>query len=135
VIPTQKTRQAFGIKTEMAVGYVDLLLVKSLSTSQIVYAPISRFQQVVRDVNLVFEKKVTAEEISAVLSRIKADNLKSGFIKDIYEGGGLSENQKSVTIRMVLGASDRTLTEDEIKATENQLVSMYSKTLGGSLRA
>jgi phenylalanyl-tRNA synthetase beta chain len=86
-------------------------------------------------VNLVFDRKVKSAEIETTLDRFKSDNLKTSFIKDIYEGQGLSENEKSVTIRLVLASASGTLTEDDISATQSQLISYIAKTLGGKLRA
>lgn len=134
LIPNSKTKQNFGLKTDIIVGTLDLNELMKKTGKTIKYLPISRFQQVVRDMNIVFDKKVKAEEIEQVLLRVKSDAYRSGFIKDIYEGQGLPIGEKSVTIRMVLGASDRTLTDAEIKEVQDLVVSLFSKTLGGKLR-
>jgi phenylalanyl-tRNA synthetase beta subunit len=134
LIPSPKVRQAFGLKTEVAVAEFSLGAIDKSSAKELVYKSVSRFQQVTRDVNMIFKKSVSAQEVTNAIQKVNAPELKIAYIKDIYEGSGLPADEKSITIRMVISASDRTLTEDEIGRVQNQLVSYLTKSLAGTLR-
>jgi phenylalanyl-tRNA synthetase beta subunit len=134
LIPSAKVRQSFGIKTEVAVGEFSLNALSEVSAKGITYVPVSRYQQVIRDINMIFKKEVVAQDVTDAIAKVNAPELKKAYILDIYEGSGLPADEKSITIRMVISASDRTLTDDEIGRVQNQLVSYLTKSLAGKLR-
>ena len=82
------------------------------------FAPLSRFPSVRRDLALIFEEAVAANEI------IDCIRLDSGFknvirdvqIFDIYRGQGVGEGYKSIALSMILQDYNQTLTESEIDA-------------------
>lgn len=133
-IPNPKLRQRFGLKTEVAVAMFDVAELGGLAT-EVVYSPVARFPQVVRDVNLLFDKKTKAAQIDEFLTKNTGGLIRRSEITDIYEGVGLPAGKKSVTIRLVLGANDSTLTEDQINSAQNQIVLGLQKSLGGALRS
>ena len=53
---------------------------------------------------------------------------------DVFEGGNLGEDQKSVAIAVRLEPMDATLTEAEIEAVVQKIVAAVLKSTGGTLR-
>jgi phenylalanyl-tRNA synthetase beta chain len=53
---------------------------------------------------------------------------------DVFTGGGLAEDEKSLAIEVVLQPRERTLTDQEIEAACASIVAAVCKATGGRLR-
>ena len=131
-IISRENLEKFGIKGKVAVteiSFDDLLL---HFPPKVMYTPPSRYPHSIRDVNLLFKKEVTALEIIDLLKKDKPRFLLDFRILDIYRGTKsskektLSADKKSVTIRLVIGSTERTLVEEEIKNTEYLILKKLS---------
>lgn len=132
-VVSEKTKHDFGIIFDVAVAEINLPELIAILSPEITYTPISKFPTAERDINLLFDKKLTVAEIKKAIEVKKPANLISFEIKDIYEGGNLSGNQKSVTIGMTFGSSEKTLGEAEISASQQEVIALLTK-VGGKLR-
>ena len=61
------------------------------------------------------------------------------FLKDVlfvdeYKGAQVPEGKKSVTVRLVIGADDKTLTSGEIESCANGVMKILTKELGAESR-
>lgn len=54
---------------------------------------------------------------------------------DVYEGIGIEEGKKSIAYSLTFGASDRTLTDEEINPLLDKIVDATSKEFGATLRS
>lgn len=125
----EKTINDFSLKQPVGIAELDLDKLYSLSDEKISYKPVSRYPGATRDLSLVFDKKVNAEEIMASVKNNGI--LLLSEITDIYE---LAEGEKSVTIRLRFGSPERTLSEAEISEKVEQVLKDLSK-LGSKLRS
>ena len=53
---------------------------------------------------------------------------------DEYKGKQVPEGKKSVTIRLVIGSGEKTLTSSEIETVANGAVKKLAKALGADIR-
>jgi phenylalanyl-tRNA synthetase beta chain len=53
---------------------------------------------------------------------------------DLYEGKGVPEGKKSLAISVRLAPKDKTLTDAEIEAVAQKIVTAVTKATGGTLR-
>jgi phenylalanyl-tRNA synthetase beta chain len=56
-------------------------------------------------------------------------------IFDLYQGKGIAEGHKSLAISVRLQPKDKTLTEPEIEAVAEKIVTAVGKATGGNLRS
>jgi phenylalanyl-tRNA synthetase beta chain len=77
------------------------------------FAPISRFPRVRRDLALVLSESVTAENIIAVARSAAGQLLVDCRLFDVYQGSGIDSGLKSVALGLILQESSRTLTDQE----------------------
>ena len=77
------------------------------------YTPLPKYQGVNRDLSLICDEAVTVAQVEDVISAAGGKLLRSVKLFDIYRGHQVGENKKSVSIRVTLRASDRTLTVEE----------------------
>jgi len=120
-IVDKKTRESFGLKGAAAVA--------EISTERLLgkyglgkFRPLPKYPLPRRDLDLLFDKSRTAKEIEDCLLGIDEPHLLGFEIIDIYEGKGLPEGKKSVTISLTIGSDSRTLTETEIGEVEKKVL-------------
>ncbi|QDF27941.1 phenylalanine--tRNA ligase subunit beta [Halarcobacter anaerophilus] len=93
----------------------------------------SKFQSSKKDLSIVTPKSMEYKEIKEVIDSIKDKNIKQYNLIDIYSDEKLGENE-SLTIRFVLQNDDKTLEEEDITSTMNNILDTLNNKLGISLR-
>ena len=89
------------------------------------------------DISLLFDTAVKWESIhNIILSETGQDELLRhiSFV-DEYKGKQIPDGKKSVTIRLVIGSLQKTLTTNEIENSANAVVKHLKKQLGAELRS
>lgn len=101
---------------------------------KIVYKPISRFPTVTRDVALLVNSSVTHKEMLQSFNK-NVNNMVQGVeLFDIYSGKGIPEGKKSMAYRLIFGAFDRTLSDDEVDTTFSAIIEKIKKETGAEVR-
>src|SRR5206468_2046829 len=88
----------------------------------------------VREVRGVGEA-VRYEQIASIVGTVKPEHLEAAEYVTTYRGKPLEKGQKSVTLKLVFRAADRTLTGDEVEGAVKRLVDAATAQLGAILRA
>ncbi|MFJ3058483.1 phenylalanine--tRNA ligase subunit beta [Herbaspirillum sp. NPDC087042] len=105
-----------------------------------VYAEISKFPAVSRDIALVVKHAVGAQQLLDVFAAEKAANpacaiLQALVLFDEYQGRGLESDEKSLAFRCTLQDTQNTLQDDKVDLAMTALVAAASAKLGARLRA
>jgi len=98
------------------------------------FAP-SPYQAVERDFAFVVDAKVPAEDIVRAAKAAERALIESVSVFDVYEGKGVAEGKKSVAIAIRLQPKDKTLTDAEIDAIGQKIVTSVSQAVGAILRS
>jgi phenylalanyl-tRNA synthetase beta chain len=106
---------------------------KARSRARPLFQP-SPFPSVERDFAFVVDAKITAEEIVRGARNAERNLIERVDIFDVYEGAGVPEGKKSLAIAVRLQPKDRTLTDAEIDAVAQKIVTAVTKATGGTLR-
>ena len=86
------------------------------------------------DVSFLVDSAVKWSEIyDAVMSK-KNELLRDVRFVDEYKGKQIPDGKKSITVRLVIGSDDKTLTGDEIEAVAKSAIKKLSKALGADVR-
>ena len=99
------------------------------------YTALDKYPSVARDIALVIDKEVNAEEILDTVRRAGKKLVKSLEIFDVYEGEHVEKGKKSIALHIVYLASDHTLKEEEITEVHNKILSDLNTKLHAELRA
>jgi phenylalanyl-tRNA synthetase beta subunit len=127
---TEKLMNKFGLKSPIAFAEINVIDLYQAALP-ISYKSVSRYPESQRDINMIFSQKTPIADIEDKIQL--AGILKKYEIIDIYQGVGLPEGKKSVTISLTFGSSERTLSDLEIsKEIENILKQLEST--GGKIR-
>ena len=127
-----------GIKDKAVMLFelnVDLL--KPFTSRTNVFTHLPEFTVNEYDISMLYDVHTTWEQIKAqVLTCKRSTNLLQdvSFV-DEYRGKGIPEGKKSVTIRLTISASDRTLKTEEINACAAVVTKNLTKHLGADMRS
>ena len=89
------------------------------------------------DLSILLDISAKWEEITKVIEDKKGSG---GLLQNVsfvgeYRGQQVPEGKKSITLRLLLGSLEKTLTTEEIEAYVNTIMKRLNKTLGAELRS
>ncbi|MGH7593193.1 MAG: phenylalanine--tRNA ligase subunit beta, partial [Gemmatimonadales bacterium] len=100
-------------------GYVE---VEDLMPHHAAFTPLAVYPAVSRDLALVLKGDVAAAALTGLLTeRGVRHGLESATIIDEYRGPGSPDDTRSVTVRLIFRAADRTLTDSEVEQALGRL--------------
>ncbi|MDE3269945.1 MAG: phenylalanine--tRNA ligase subunit beta [Pseudomonadota bacterium] len=101
-----------------------------------VYAHVSKYPNVQRDLAFVLAKDITYRQIDTALQAFPAkEHMSSYRLFDIFTGDELGKDKKSVAISFSFQAPDRTLTDAEVDNEVSQLLAYMGKSLEAFVRS
>ncbi len=124
------TAASYKFRSPVFVAEVDMDAVLSRNTSPIVYRPLPKYPSVIRDVSFLVDRRTTFDDIRAAVIDHGTELCRNiGFV-DIFEGKGVEDGKRSLTVRLEYRSDERTLVEDEVAEVHQQIVSSLENTLG-----
>ncbi len=121
---------AYKFKQPVYVAEVDLQKLLSNAEEPAFYQSLPKFPAIIRDVSLLTERSLNFEDIRR---EIKSHNFelcrKVGFVT-VFEGKGMADNQRSITIRLEYRSDERTLTEEEVEEIHQNILHALKSNLG-----
>lgn len=126
--------EAFALDMPVAVCELDLGKLFQGQPRNLKVKPISKFPVVERDVAFLAPKDLAAGAISKELKKACGPLAVSVDVFDVFEGGSLPPDQRSLAFRIVYQDMQKTLSNDEINALHQKAVSSLSEKLKISLR-
>ena len=96
--------------------------------------PLSEFPSSRRDLAIVVDEAITAQQICDVAKRSGGNLLQKVFVFDIYRGKGLSDVCKSIALGLIFNDYSRTLTLEEVEAAMTAIASSLKGELGAAIR-
>ena len=134
VILNDEELKRFKIKSKGVCFFeLDLSTLSGLDTDSVFHS-IPKFPGSERDLTFVVEEKVTVAGIYEIISRVKSGIRIKAEVIEIYRGKGLPENKKSVSVRFIYQAKDRTLIDKEVDDDQFEIIKKTKDVLGGILR-
>ncbi len=99
------------------------------------FAPLPEHPFSQRDLALLFDRGVSAEQVVQTARKAGGKLLAEAWVFDRYEGEGVPAGKASIGLRLVIGAPDRTLSQEEVDAVAAEVGGALEKRLGGEPRA
>jgi phenylalanyl-tRNA synthetase beta chain len=125
----------YGVDTPVYAAELDFDMIFDMMNGQKLYTPLPKFPATTRDFSFVCDESLEVGTIQATMSRAGGKLVESVSLFDIYRGHQVGENKKSVSLRVVLRANDRTLTVEEADKVAGKILTTLEKELGLTLRA
>jgi phenylalanyl-tRNA synthetase beta chain len=95
---------------------------------------LSELMPLERDFAFVVDAKVAAQDVVKAARGADRQMIERVDVFDVYEGKGVPEGKKSLAIAVKLQPRERTLTDAEIEAVAQKIVTAVAKATGGTLR-
>jgi phenylalanyl-tRNA synthetase beta chain len=113
---------------------LDLNTLFEMKELPVLYSPLPRFPSIVRDVSLLVDRKVTVAELLRAANDQKVENCVGANFVGTYEGEGIPEDKRSVTLRFEYRAGDRTLRDEEVDEIHRPLVKALQEKFAAEIR-
>ena len=105
---------------------LDKLLAKKVGKMK--FKEISKFPTISKDLALVVDKELTAEEIKMAIKKAAGSLLIDIEVFDVYTGDKIDKDKKSIAFSLKFGSNKETLTDEQINSTlDSIIVNMQNK--------
>jgi len=98
------------------------------------YTPLTRFPSVVRDVSFVAPRAAAYGDMKRAILSLGIEECREVLLVDVYEGTGVPEGKRSITLRVEYRADERTLRDEEVDAMHARVVAALEGEFGAQLR-
>jgi phenylalanyl-tRNA synthetase beta chain len=95
---------------------------------------LSRFPEVRRDLALLADREVSATAVLDVIRENAGEWLTDLRLFDVYQGKGIDPLRKSLAVGLTWQHPSRTLTDDEVNASTQQILTSLEERLNATLR-
>ncbi len=110
---------------------LDKLLAKKVSKMK--FKEISIYPTIKKDISIIIDKNITADEISKVIKKAGGNLLIKQEIFDVYTSNMLGD-KKSIAYSLTFGSNSKTLTDDEVNPVLEKIIESLEKNLKAELR-
>ena len=127
-----------SLEKHYGVGQVyafELGLDQALNAQLPEFRGVSRFPSIKRDLSVVIAQQIPVAELAAAVSKQLGASLNKIELFDVYQGHGVAQDHKSVSLSLVLRNIDRTMTDDEAEACVVDALGVLESEFGAVLRS
>ena len=121
---------SYKFKQPVYVAEIDLQAVLEVCVPAITYTPLAKYPAIIRDVSLLAKRDITFDVIRDAITEQSFELCRNVRFVDVYEGKGLAEDERSITIRLEYRSDERTLVEDEVETTHQEILAQIDRKLG-----
>ena len=125
---------AHKFRQPVFVAEVDLTALLEIKELPVLYSPLPRFPSIVRDVSLLVDRKVTLADLRCAVRDQRVEQCIGAKFVGAYEGEGIPDSKRSVTLRIEYRADDRTLRDEEVDTIHWSLVKTLQSQFSAEVR-
>ena len=107
---------------------------KQNTTKKIKYS-VSSFQKIERDFAFIIDKKFEAEKIINILLNVDRKLIKKIRIFDVFQGGNIEKNKRSIALNLLIQSQDKTLNDQEIEELSKKIIQTMQNSFDATLRS
>ncbi len=98
------------------------------------FKEIPKYPVVKKDVAFIVDNKVTVEKVMETIKRAAGKTLKKQELFDVYQGPNVASGKKSLAFALSFQDENKTLTEEEVMITFNNIIKKVTETIPATLR-
>ncbi len=129
-----KVSDAFGLGVRAYLAEINLDILARLTSPMGTLKPLPRFPAVTRDVALVLPADEPLGPVLAAIQQAGGLLLEEAALFDVFRGAQLGFDKKSAAFSLCFRADDRTLTDEEVKAVFDAILSACAERFGAEIR-
>ncbi|MDR2132399.1 MAG: phenylalanine--tRNA ligase subunit beta [Clostridiales Family XIII bacterium] len=123
-----------GVGTRCYVAEFDMAELIEKANVERAYVPLPRYPAAERDIALLVKEDVTVKRIEDAIRAAGGKLLESVRLFDVYKGPQVAEGMKSAAFNLIYRSQERTLTDEEVAAARDKLLTALEKEIGAVLR-
>ncbi|GAA0601160.1 phenylalanine--tRNA ligase subunit beta [Virgibacillus siamensis] len=129
-----KLEKTLDIK-ETYVFDIDMDYVFEVYRNTTSYQPIPKYPSVSRDIAFIVDENVQAGDIQEVIEETGAPLVQNVYIFDVYKGEHLEEGKKSIAISLLYQDPEKTLKDDEVEQSYQEIVAKVNDQFDAYVRS
>lgn len=126
--------QSYKFKQPVFVAEIDLETALGAGEREVFYRPLPSLPSVQRDISLLVGRDKSFAEIKKYIEAQDFELLRRVEYVDVYEGKGIGDNERSLTLRFEYRSDERTLLEEEVDAVHQKILDALAEKFGAKLR-
>ena len=130
-----RTAEACGLgeRTVLAAEF-DLEAVLATVPERFTYTPVPRFPAALRDIAVIVDEAVTAEQVVKEIRTAGGKLLRHARLFDLYRGESIASDKKSLAYALAYQADDQTLTDKEVDKAHKKIEDRLKNVLNAQVR-
>jgi phenylalanyl-tRNA synthetase beta chain len=112
----------YKFRQPVYVAELDLNTLLDSADKAVQYRPLPRYPSVMRDVTLVVARSVTLADLLWEINSRQIADCRGAKLVGTYEGAGIPDDKRSITLRIEYRSSERTLRDEEIEERQRVLI-------------
>ena len=125
--------EELAIETNVYLGELDYAKIESALLSPLVFKPLPKFPEVVRDLALIADETVTCAQVEQAI-REGSKFVTDVKMFDVYRGAQIGEGKKSMAFKITFTPHEKAFTPEDADGNIKRILRRLSETLGISLR-
>jgi phenylalanyl-tRNA synthetase beta chain len=113
---------SYKFRAPVYLAELDLTALLDSEQRTVQYKPLPRYPSVVRDVTVLVGRDVSFAELLEAVDSERVADYSGAKLVGTYEGEGIPENKRSVTLRIEYRSEDGTLRDEEIEERHRRLI-------------
>lgn len=129
-----QVQQRYDLPSRVYLAELDLETLYAAVPERLVYEPISRQQELTRDLAVIVDQQVPAQAVQDVIVESGGPLLHAAKLFDVYTGDPIPAGKKNLTYSLVYLAQDRTLTDAEANSLQDKILQALQERFEAVLR-
>jgi len=121
-------------KKDIYVFEIDLDKLLKLHPAKMSYKDIPKYPSIKKDIAFIIDKNTYSEDIEKSIKKAAGKLLKNTEVFDIYTGENISKDKKSIAYALTFSDPNRTLTDEEVMKSFNNIIKEIEKKYKAVLR-
>lgn len=127
-------------KLKLDLGFPDDVFLFELDLNTVLNATvpkfkeISKFPSIRRDLSIIIDENVTNNMLVSCIKNALKETINDVIVFDVYQGEGINDGEKSVSFGVIIQDVKQTLTDSEIEAHINNVITSLQHELKAKLR-
>ncbi len=130
----ETTAADYKFRQPIFVAEIDLATLLEIDELPVLYSQLPHFPSINRDVSLLVDRRVTVAQLLSRAAEHKVEDFRGAELVGIYEGEGIPEGKRSVTLRCEYRDPDRTLRDEEVDEMHWPLVEALKRQFDAEVR-
>ncbi len=112
----------YSVETKAYVAQINFNMLYSLKNTVKVYKQLPKYPALTRDLAFVCDRDKPVLKLEKLMKKAAGKNLEHIELFDVYQGGNIASDKKSVAFSLRLRANDRTLTDEEADSAVKKII-------------